>query len=163
MDDFVRWNNRVVSAKSCRYLIAGVPYVGITALDYEEKLEKELVYGADRSGSPIGMTSGKYSVSPFTITMLKDVFMKKFLPQMAILSAANLAPGSYGAGSFPLVAQYSEPPLTPDQDIISGCQIVGTKDAYQEGISALVTEISLMAMVLERNGLTLYSKLRSLV
>lgn len=164
MIDFVRLNNRVVSAKSVSFSIAGVPYQGITAMDYSEKMEKELVYDADKSGGPVGMTSGKYGAEPASITMLKDVFTVKFLTQFGILSAANLAPGAWGqALPFPVGIQYVELPLPPIIDLLSGCEIIGAKDTYAEGINAAVVVISLQPMSMSRNGLTLYNRVRGLL
>ncbi len=164
MIDFVRLNNRVVSAKSVSFGIAGVPYQGITAMDYSEKMDKELVYDSDKSGGPVGMTSGKYGAEPASITMLKDVFTLKFLTQFGILSAANLAPGAWGqALPFPVSIQYIELPFPPILDLLSGCEITGAKDTYAEGINAAVVVISLQPMSMSRNGLTLYNRVRGLL
>lgn len=163
MIDFVRINNRVVSARSLSFNIAGVPYQGITAVDYSEKLDKELVYDSDMSGGPAGMTSGKYGAEPASITMLKDVFTVKLLPQFGLLSTANLAPGSWGqAPPFPVVVQYIELPLPPIIDLLSGCEITGAKDTYAEGIAAALVVITIQPMSISRNGLTLYNRARGL-
>ena len=104
MTDFIRLNGRVISAKSLSSNIAGVPYTGVTAADYEDKIETELVYALGQE--PEDYVEGKYSVAPFTITLLKDVHAFKFLPQMAALSAANGAPGSVGSAPlFPITFQ----------------------------------------------------------
>jgi hypothetical protein len=164
MIDFVRLNNRVMSAKSISFGIAGVPYQGILAMDYAEKMDKELVYDADKSGGPVGMTSGKYGAEAASLTMLKDVFTLKFLPQFGLLSAANLAPGSWGSAlPFPITVQYLELPMPPAIDLLSGCEITGAKDAYAEGINAAVVVLSFQPMSLSRNGLTLYNRARGLL
>ena len=162
MDDFLRWNDRVVSAKSCIFTIAGVPFIGITALKYGDSLDMESVHGARRDGSPIGFTSGEYNVDDFSMSMLKDVFMKKFLPLIGAIGAANGSPGAYGgnAAVWPLIAQYVEAPFPPDTDVISGCRVVGAADSFDAGAGALVTEIKLKAMTLTRNGLCLYDRTR---
>lgn len=162
MIDFVRLNNRVVSAKSLSINIATIPYGGIVAAKYSEKIDKEHVYDNDQAGGPVGQTAGKYMPEDASITMLKDVFTLKFLPQMGILSAANLAPGSWGqALPFPVVFSWVELPLPPCIDVLSGCEITGAEDDYAEGINAAVVVISLKPMSLVRNGLTLYNRLRS--
>lgn len=159
MDDLVRWNNLVLSAKSCAFAIAGIPYVGILALDYEDQLDAELVHGANKDGSPIGYTSGEYSVSSFTMQVLKDVWIARLLPQLALLSLAAGAPGSYGGCTFPFTAQYQEGPLV-GTDLITGCRVVKAKDSYAQGAGKLVMDVSLMALTIRRNGLTLYNPLR---
>ncbi len=164
MIDFVRLNNRVVSAKSVSFTIGGVPYQGITACDYSEKMDKELVYDSDMSGGPVGMTSGKYGAEPASITMLKDVFTIKFLTQFGILSAANLAPGAWGqAPPFPIGIQYVELPIPPITDLLSGCEITGAKDTYAEGINAAVVVLTFQPMSMSRNGLTMFNRIRGLL
>ncbi len=164
MIDFVRLNNRVMSAKSLSVGIAEVPYQGILALDYADKMDKELVYDLDPSGGPVGMTYGKYGAEQASMTMLKDVFTQKFLPQMGILSAANLAPGSWGqALPFPISVQYIELPMLPCLDLLEGIEILGAKDAYAEGIGAAVVVITFQPMLISRNGLTLFNRARGLL
>lgn len=164
MIDFVRFNNRVVSAKSLSFSFGGVPYGGILAMDYSEKIEKPLIYDNDPSGGPVGMPAGKYGAEECSFTMLKDVFTIKFLPQMGILSAANLAPGSWAqALPFPVGIVYSEPPLPPAVDLLSGCEITGAKDSYAEGVNAAVVIVSFQPMSVARNGLTMFNRIRSLL
>lgn len=164
MVDFVRLNNRVMSAKSITFNIGGVPYKGITAADYEEKLTKPLIYDNDPSGGPVGMPSGKYEPQPCSLTMLKDVFTVKFLPQMGLLSTANLAPGSWAqTPPIPIGIQYVELPLPPCLDLLAGCEITGAKDTYQEGVDAAVVVISFQPMSISRNGLVMFNRLRGLV
>lgn len=164
MIDFVRLNNRVVSAKSVGFTFAGVPYQGILAADWDEAIDKELVFDADPGGGPVGMTSGKYTPAKATFTFLKDVFTVKFLTQFALLSAANLAPGSWGQPlPFPIGIQYVEPPIPPILDLLSGCEILGAKDTYVEGIAAAVTVLTVQPMSMSKNGLTLYNRVRGLL
>lgn len=157
--DLVRWNGNVMSAKSCAFMFFGVPYTGIQALDYSEKLEAELVHGTSKDGTPIGYSSGEYSVDAFSFQILKDAWISKMLPHMAAISAALGSPGSYGGARFPLVAQYQEGPLV-GTDTLEGCRIVGVKDTYAQGTGKLVTECTCMALMLRRNGLTLASLTR---
>lgn len=161
MIDFVRLNNRVVSNKSVSFTIAGVPYQGITAADYAEKLDKELVYDSDQSGGPVGMTAGKYGAEPSSITMLKDVFYIKFLTQFGLLSAVNLAPGSWAqALPFPISIMCLELPLPPMIDLLSGCEIISKKDTYAEGTNVAVVVLGIQPMSLSCNGLTMYNRAR---
>lgn len=159
MDDIVRWNNMVLSAKSCTFSVAGVPYVGILAVDYEDQLDAELVHGANKDGSPIGYTSGEYSITSFTMQVLKDVWIARMQPQLALMSAAMGAPGSYGGAVFPFAGQYQEGPLV-GIDLINGCRVTKVKDSYAQGAGKLAVDLSLMALTIRRNGLTLYNPLR---
>jgi hypothetical protein len=159
MDDFVRWNGNVISAKSCAFSFQGVPYIGITAVDYEDQLDAEYVHGANKNGAPLGYTSGEYSISAFSVTMLKDVCIAKFIPQLALLGLAAGSVGSIGAARWTFQAQYQEGPLV-GTDTIEGGRLIGMKDSYSQGMGKLVTECKMMGLVVRRNGLTLFDPLR---
>lgn len=159
MDDIVRVNGNVISAKSCAFTFAGVPYVGLQAVDYEDQIESELVHGNNRNGAPLGSTEGEYSVSAFSFAILKDVWIAKMQLQMAALAAAALAPGSYGGGRWTFVGQYQEG-LIVGTDTLEGCRILKTKDSYAQGTGKLVVECTCQAQILRRNGLTLFNPLR---
>lgn len=158
MSDLIqtRLNGTPFSATSCSWRFAGAPYVGITALSYEEKRESKLVHASRRDGTPLGITAGKYSLGAFTVTMLRTSF--------DILSGqlTALGKGSYGDARFPFTAEYSDidagaagtPPIVI---LISGCKIVGVKEAYAEGIDELLTEVEMMGLTLVRNGKQLWS------
>ncbi len=158
--DLVRIGNRVFGAKSCAFSFEGVPYVGITAVKGGQSLDREHVHGMNKDGAPLGMTPGKYVPKDLQVTMLKDVFMAKFLPQMALLSTAFGAPGSYGAAPVTFVAQYAEGALPPAVDTYTGCQIIDDEDDVAEGSGALVTVVTFKIMTLMRNGLTLFDRTR---
>lgn len=158
MDDFVRWNNNVVSARSCHFSLLAVPYFGFQTLDYEDELDVEIVGGNNRNGAPIGMTSGEYKVTGFSFGILKDVWIVKMLPQLAAISAAQGKFGSYG-GEFTFTAQYQEGPVV-GTDMITGCRVVGSKTAYAKGTGAMVEEVKCAAMTIRRNGLTLFDQAR---
>lgn len=162
MDDFVRLNGRPYSNKSCLFTIAAVPYVGILSMDYADKIEVALQHGANRDGTPLGMTAGKYSADPITMGMLADVFRKKFMPQLALLNAAIGSVGALSMAQFPISVQFAELPMPPDIDLISGCRFLGAKDSYSESADAMITELTIQPLTISRNGLTLYDRTRSI-
>ncbi len=156
-----RLNDVVYSATSCSWLIAGAPFVGITALSYSEKRERKLVHASRKDGTPLGMTGGKYSVDSISMTMLRSSFQRL----VEILTPLGL--GSYGDAKFPIIATYSEPFATiqgvpPVVVAIDSCRITGVKDSYQEGVDELVTEVEMMALAVTRNGLRLWSTVNGL-
>lgn len=154
-----RLNDVPYSATSCSWLIAGAPFIGITALKYSEKRERKLVHASRRDGTPLGLTSGKYSVDSVSITMLRSSFQRL----VELLTPLGL--GSYGDAEFPIIATYSEPlaPTPPVTIAIAGCKISGVEDDFQEGIDELVTVVDLQALALTRNGLRLWSVVNGLV
>ncbi len=152
-------NGCIISAKSCQFFLpAPVPIRGIVAVNYKEKLEAENVYDDDRTGMPVGSTSGRYSIESFSITMLRT----RWAELMPVLTLAGL--GSIGAARFPFVAEYSEPldPLHTVVDSIYSCRITGIEDDYSEDIKALVTKLDLMALGMTRNGMMLWDPKRAL-
>lgn len=151
-----RLNDVPFSATSCSWNIAGAPFIGITALAYSEKRERKLVHASRKDGTPLGMTSGKYSVDSVSMTMLRSSFQRL----VELLTVLGI--GSYGDARFPIVATYSEPlaslaGVPPITVLISGCRVTGVKDSYSEGIDEAVTEVEMMALTLRRNGSQLWS------
>ncbi len=152
-------NGCVLSAKSCQFFLpAPAPVRGIVAVNYKEKIEMENVYDDDRTGTPVGSTSGRYSLESFSITILKT----RWVELMPVLSALGL--GSIGAARFPFVAEYSEPldPLHTIVDSIYPCRIIGIEDDYSEDIKALVVKLELSALGMTRNGQPLFDIKRAL-
>lgn len=163
MDDLVRWNRRVVSAKSLIIAIEGVPYQGITSLDYSDKMDPGIVYGTQRDGAPLGMTSGKYTPGACSLTFLADVYRIKFQTQIAALAALQLQGTGLALAEWTLTVQHVEPGAIPTTDFLSGCRMTEPKDKYQEGSEALMTEVSFQPLIILRNGFTLFDLTRGLI
>lgn len=163
MDDLIRWNRRVVSAKSLIIAVEGVPYANITALDYSDKLEPGMVWDAQRDGIPLGMTAGKYTPGACSLTMLADTFRLKFQTQLAALAALQLQGPATGMAEWTLTVQHVEPGQVPTTDFISGCRMTEPKDKYAEGTDALVTEVSFQPLLVMRNGFVLFDITRGVL
>lgn len=155
-----RLNGVPYSATSCSFNIGFAPFVGITDFNYEQKRERQTVYGARKDGTPLGITSGQYSVSG-SITMLRSTY------QRLCEVLTTFGAGSYGDAIFPIIATYSEYqaslagvlPITID---IQGCRITGEKDDFKSGSEALLTQVDFVGMQMSRNGLRLYSVVNGL-
>lgn len=160
--EVVLLNRTRYSQKSCGFLIGGAPYVGVTALDYADMIEDALVHGANRDGAPLGSTSGKYVPDVCKITMLADVFRKKFLPQHAALSLAVGGIATISAHRFPIIVNFREGLAPPDVDILSGCRVLGVSDTYAEGADVKLTEVTVRVLSITRNGIALFDRSRSL-
>lgn len=158
MPDVIRVNSIVYSWTSTLFKFDGQPWQGVLSMDYEQKRERKVVYGARQDGQPLGVTSGKYEVPSFSMKMLKD-------------SADNLTDylsvkglGSYGDADFTILVQVVEPVLGafPITVLASPCWITGKKDAHEEGIDELVTEFEVKTLALVENGKRLWSVVRGL-
>jgi hypothetical protein len=158
MPDIVRINQTVYSWNSTLHKFDNQPWTGVLDVAFEEKREVKIVYAAKQDGTPLGMTSGKYSVEGFTVKMLRDsgFALKKYL--------SDQGNGSYGDAVFDYLLQISEPtpgspPLTT---LIEGCRITNAKDSQAEGIDELVTEFTIAALLATTNDLQLWSAIRGL-
>lgn len=158
MTDLIRINSTLVSASSCSFKFAGIPFVGILSLDYEEKREPKIVHGARRDGLPLGWTTGKYDPGPVTFRMLNDSFDKL----TTLLTPLGL--GSYGDAEFPFIAQYIEPGIgqLPITVVMAPCRVTGVKDGFAAGNDELTTEVTMHTLSITRNGKRLWSVVRSI-
>lgn len=160
----LRVGNAIYSWTSSLYRFDGRPFAndgtpwGLTSLDYADKRERKVVFANRLDGRPVGKTSGKYTVEPVTIKMLKAGSMA--LQQYLAIDGA----GSSGDTQFQLMVQVAEPapgarPLVID---LEECTIDGIKDGYEEGVDELLDEITIGCLYLRRNGISLYSLIRGL-
>lgn len=158
MTDIVRVNNIIYSWTSCRWAFDLIPYNGIVSVDYEEKRNRKIVWGANRSGTPLGITSGKYEPGMLNVRMLRDSFDKL----TTFFTAKGL--GSYGDAEFAFTGQYVEPVpgALPQTVLATSCYIVGVKDAQQEGIDELCTDVAIQPLGFVRNGKRLWSLVRAI-
>lgn len=156
MSDLIRINNTVYSHNSCAWKFDAIPYDGIQGFDFEQKRERKIVYGARKSGRPIGWTAGKYSVPPIRLVMLK-ASGDRLTTQMTTKGL-----GSYGDAEFNITLQAVEPGGVPITTICEPCCITGKKDTTAEGVEELLTEFEIACLAITENGKRLWSVLREL-
>lgn len=163
MPDVVRVNHTVYAWTSCRFLIDAQPWEGLVAVDYEEKRERKIVYAARQSGTPLGWTSGKYSVPAFTMKFLRDSWdaLSTYLTLGGLL---NPGLGSYGDAEWSFVLQTVEPVIgsLPITRVGAPCTVIGVKEGHEEGIDELVTEVDVACLQMRVNGKQLWSAARQL-
>lgn len=156
MTDLIRVNDTIYGFNSCTFKLEGVPYIGIQSFDYEQKRERKIVYGAKRDGTPLGRTSGKYSVPSMSLKVLKDTWDS----MSTQLTAMGL--GSYGDAEFVFIAQMVELGSLPITVVCSGCTIDGVKASHEEGVDELVVELEIGCLAIAENGKLLFSLARGL-
>lgn len=152
-----RVNNTILSWNSAGFKIDSDPWEGIVEFDYEQTRERKIVYGMRRDGTPLGKTSGKYSVKSVMVKMLRDSadLFTDYLTGVGL--------GSYGDAVFSLTAEYVEPGSAPIIVVVDGCTIDGEKDGNVEGTDELATEFMIGALTLTKNGKRLWSVQRELI
>lgn len=163
--DSVRVNSTTYAWSSSIFLIDGVGIEGIVSVDYEEKREVDVVHAARQDGRPVAWAgSGKYSVPSFKVKMLKDTFADV---QAMLAVGGMLGPGlgSYGDAIFTFQLQCVEPLVAalPITTVAAPCRITGKREAREEGIAALMTELDISCLQLIENGIPLWSLVRSLI
>lgn len=165
IDTVVRVNQSTYAWNSSVFLLDGQGIEGIKAVDYEEKREIEVVHAARPDGRPVAWAGGgKYTVPSFKIRMLKDTFaaVQAYLATGGLL---NPGAGSYGDALFTFQLQCVEPIVgsIPITTIASPCRVVGKREAREEGIATLLTELDISCLQLIENGIPLWSVVRSLL
>jgi hypothetical protein len=158
MPDVIRIGHTIYSWTSCVFKIDNQPFTGLVALDYEQKRERVVQYGARPDGRPLGKTAGKYSVPSFSMKMLRD----SADALTTYLTLKGL--GSYGDAEFTIMVQVIEPVLgmVPMTTLAESCTIDGEKDGHEEGVDSLLTEFEIGCLQLTKNGKRLWSVQRGL-
>lgn len=116
-------------------------FIDINELTYSEALEISFIRGANQA--PVGWTSGEYTPGDATISMAKSTF------QALIERIGNGWLGS----NLRVVAKYSDEgePLTTDTLVT---RIKGAEDTGSPGPDGLFTKMTLLPMIIKRNGIT---------
>jgi len=110
----------------------------MTAFDYEQKRDRKQAYGNDRSGGPVGPTSGKYDPGTPTLSLHRDyaLAIKAYLAQKA-------GGKSYGNAKFTFQFQLVEASNDVVTVTFKDCKITGSKDSQKEGPDELTTDLTL--------------------
>lgn len=136
---------------------SGNPW-NVVSVDYAQKRERKIAYSNRKSGRPRGKTVGKYSLDPITVKM----FEAQALELQQYLSQKGS--GSYGDADFTFMVQVYEPVpgAVPITLLFSDCTWDGDKATWEEGIDENLLEITIGGLTMTRNGLRLWSQVRSL-
>lgn len=153
MADGIRVNGNQLSWGSIIAKIDGERFHGFTSIAYADKRERVKSYGMGRHQAPRARSRGKYTVEPVKLGGPKTT-MQALRDALAARSSDQT---SYGDVEFELVVQYVEPgdeqPLQVD---IERCVFVANSSSEEEGGDPLKEEIEIDAMLIRRNGLTLF-------
>lgn len=163
MPDFLRVNNTRYSWLSSRALVDGQPWESLVAVDYEQKRERKIVHSMRQDGTPVGWTSGKYSVPSFKLRMLKE---GSAAFEETLAAGGLLVPGlgSYGDAEWTFLLQAVEPVVgaVPLTLAAAPCAVGGKRETREEGFDELVVEYDVYTLQMIENGIPLWSLVRSL-
>ena len=152
-EDQVRINGNAVSWSSTIFKIAGERVTGVASVAWDQKRERTLVYGMNRSHAPIGRTAGKY-----TPGVLKCKFLKHTAVAMRTLLATYADDGkSYGNARVDNYLQYVEPnTLNVSTVEFLDCCVVSEGDSDEESADARFEEWEFSVMRIITDGTTEY-------
>ena len=161
--NFLRVNNTIYSWLSSRFLIGGLPYTGIVAIDYQVTRERKKVHAARPDGRALGWTAGKYDVKGLKIKMLQDTAFAFKTDCATILGGL----GSIGDAEFPIMLQTIEQAvqalgMLPTTKNFYPCTVTGEHEAREEGIEEALVEFEFMCLNMDENGLSLASVQRAI-
>ena len=148
------------------HFFAGIPYKGVTKVDYKESRKRVYVYQVmpQQDGTPQGITSGIYRVDSLSFTLLRDS------ADGLRADLGTLGAGSFGDAQFDYMLQLYEPAnQIPSTTLISGCVIeeVSESQEFAEDGGYLVTELTCKGLFILKtvSGVPqqLWSQLRSLL
>lgn len=145
-------NGYIHSWRSTELIIGVAPFQGIAEMSFGEKRERKKVMGMNRSGVPLGVTSGSYDCSALTM----KVYTKTWLALLALLAVKGL--GSIGNGSLPIIWKIFEPKSPPLITMFNGCYLEENKSGGSESPDALTVDITWLVQSMSQNGNVLYSR-----
>ena len=153
--DTLRVNNATYSWNSCSTTINNFPFQGILGIDFDETIERELVYAQTRANKPIARTEGKYTPT-LKITMLRDTFLDSFVP---LLRAQGVILGGVGWGrvEFQTQLQYTHRQIGTHTIDFVDCVVAKQSQANQQGIEAAKTELEISLMDILLDGFSMAS------
>ena len=128
---------------SIEILILGVPYRGVKAIDYSDKLGAKKSYGT--SAQAVGRTRGVMDASGSI-----EVFKEDAVIIRAALAALGL--GGYGEVDFLINVAFAEGIVGTITDQLVGCRILEVADSHSQGGDALTEKWSLDIMNVIRAG-----------
>lgn len=152
MADEVRINGNIYSWGSIVLKIGGVRFFGFDQLSYGDKRERAKVYGMGKHQAPRGRSRGKYTVEPVKLRGPKST-VQAAREQLAALSTDGV---SYGDVECEITAQYVETGEVPMIVEIERCVWSSNATSEEEGVEAIKEEVEFDAMLIRRNGLTLF-------
>jgi hypothetical protein len=160
----VRIGRKKFSWNSVKFRIGGIASERIRKIGFGEKITDELVYGAQRDGTPIGLTSGKYEPDVASVSFLVDEFYGNGVEQ-GIAQKLAAAAGTTGLGDieFDMFLQLIEESVGVITVVFPTCRIVNPKLDFSEGVNASEVEVGIRVIdPIRVNGTQLASVNRGL-
>jgi hypothetical protein len=152
MADDIRVNGNQLSWGSIVLKINSERFTGFTSIAFADKRERVKAYGLTRHHAPRGRSRGKYTIDPVKLVGWKSSIQK--LRE----GLGALAPDgkSYGDVEFQIVVDYVESDELGITVEIDRCVWASNSSSDEESADPLKEEIEIDAMLIRRNGFTLF-------
>lgn len=152
MADQVRVNGNILNWGSIIIKVDGDRFYGFDSISYSDKRERTKAYGMGRHQAPRGRTRGKYTVDPVKLRGPSGS-VQAFRDMLAQQAEDGV---SYGDVEFEVVVQAVDTGEAPLNIEIERCVWGSNSVSYEEGPDYLKDEIEIDAMLIRRNGKTLF-------
>lgn len=131
------------SFASIEILVAGVPTVGCTAVNYTSSIEVGDVYGT--RPQKLGTTRGKQNAEGSL-----EMYVQDWENLKAILTQAGL--GGYGEARFTVVVTYGEQGMPVKMDTLESCRVVSVEYSNADGSDASKVTLTLNVLRILESG-----------
>jgi len=150
MSDAQRINGNQYDWASIEVKVAGVPYYGVTAINFSQTRERTMFYGLGKHHAPRGRGRGQYSCEA-SMEMWADA-------AESLREALDDGTGNYGDTVFDITVQYVEPGTNAPPVIVElfQCVIGGEEASNAQGTDGLKENIPLSVMYIKKNGRSLF-------
>lgn len=155
MADTFRVNGNIHSWASMIAKANNERFYGFNEITYGDKRERQYAYGMGRHQAPRGRTHGKYTIEPVKIGGPKSS-IQALRAGLAALSPDGV---SYGDVEFQFTLQYFESEDSPITVVIERLVIVGNSVSDSESADVGKDEVECSAMLIRRNGLSLFDSI----
>lgn len=144
-------NRETYDFSDARFSIFGLKRVGVTSIDYSDKLERGEARGASQVA--LGVSKGKYTTDPVKVTLHRSSG-EELRQHIAQLSRTGR---SLGGVTGTIFFQFVHETLGTQTIVCKGCKVnvAGTGSA-KEGSDPLTEDWEFYTRAISRNGITLY-------
>lgn len=161
----LRVGRKAFSWNSTKFRMGGFPSERVTAIDFDEKINDELVRGNRRDGTPEDVTAGEYEPGMLTVKFLLGEWYGE--PAKGVIGFAQRLSlgGTVGLSDVELDVslQFYEELVGVGDIYFPRCRIVAPKDSHAKGTSASEIEIGVRVIdPIRRNGIALASVIRQI-
>lgn len=150
MSDQARINGNQYDWASIELKVNGVPYYGVTAINFSQKRERGMFYGLGKHHAPRGRGRGQYSA---------EASLEMWAGSAEELrEALDDGTGNYGETIFDITVQYVEEGSNEKPVVVKlfSCVLAGEESSNSQGTDGLKETLPLSVMYITKNDRYLF-------